>query len=169
MSIISSEQKSIVRKKIIAANWKMNLTHEDVLPYLGKFLVEVGKVDDLEIDSGTFGGFEGLSFIRGSWSPKPALGNGRGLHWRGKRRDVAGAAGQTRRHWSQRAEVVLTIQIGLLTQLELVRALVVGRSEQLTTPCTTMPPCAPFTRFGSGHRPRNPFDRHDGGDYPGRH
>jgi triosephosphate isomerase len=49
MSIISSEQKSIVRKKIIAANWKMNLTHEDVLPYLGKFLVEVGKVDDLEI------------------------------------------------------------------------------------------------------------------------
>ena len=47
MSIISSEQKSIVRKKIIAANWKMNLTHEDVLPYLGKFLVEVGKVDDL--------------------------------------------------------------------------------------------------------------------------
>jgi triosephosphate isomerase len=38
-----------VRKRIIAANWKMNLTHEDVSPYLNKFLTEVGKADDVEI------------------------------------------------------------------------------------------------------------------------
>jgi hypothetical protein len=32
-------------KKIVAANWKMNLTHKEVKPYLDRFLAEVGEVN----------------------------------------------------------------------------------------------------------------------------
>jgi len=38
-----------MRKKIIAANWKMNLTHCEVLPYLDAFLAKVGGVDHVEV------------------------------------------------------------------------------------------------------------------------
>ena len=38
-----------MRRKIVAANWKMNLTRDEVKPYLKRFLTEVGVVSDVEI------------------------------------------------------------------------------------------------------------------------
>jgi triosephosphate isomerase len=38
-----------MRKKIIAANWKMNLTHTEAETYFATFLSEVGQINDLEI------------------------------------------------------------------------------------------------------------------------
>jgi triosephosphate isomerase (TIM) len=39
----------IMRKKILAANWKMNLTHSEAESYLQSFLTEIGDVNDVEI------------------------------------------------------------------------------------------------------------------------
>ena len=39
----------IMRKKILAANWKMNLTHVEAESYMHTFLSEIGEVDDVEI------------------------------------------------------------------------------------------------------------------------
>jgi triosephosphate isomerase (TIM) len=39
----------IMRKKILAANWKMNFTQVEAESYLHTFLGEVGEVDDVEI------------------------------------------------------------------------------------------------------------------------
>jgi len=39
----------IMRKKILAANWKMNLTHVEAESYMQTFLGEIGEVDDVEI------------------------------------------------------------------------------------------------------------------------
>lgn len=38
-----------MRKKILAANWKMNLTHVEAESFMHAFLVETGEVDDVEI------------------------------------------------------------------------------------------------------------------------
>jgi triosephosphate isomerase (TIM) len=38
-----------MRKKILAANWKMNLTHSEAKSYFETFLSEVGQVNDVEI------------------------------------------------------------------------------------------------------------------------
>ena len=38
-----------MRKKILAANWKMNLTHVEAESYIETFLHEVGEVNDVEI------------------------------------------------------------------------------------------------------------------------
>ena len=38
-----------MRRKILAANWKMNLTNVEAASYLQAFLTEVGEVDDVEI------------------------------------------------------------------------------------------------------------------------
>jgi triosephosphate isomerase (TIM) len=38
-----------MRKKILAANWKMNLTHVEAESYVEAFLNEVGEVNDVEI------------------------------------------------------------------------------------------------------------------------
>jgi triosephosphate isomerase len=38
-----------MRKKILAANWKMNLTHVEAESYMHTFLGEIGEVDDVEI------------------------------------------------------------------------------------------------------------------------
>jgi len=38
-----------MRKKILAANWKMNLTHIEDESYMHTFLGEIGEVDDVEI------------------------------------------------------------------------------------------------------------------------
>ena len=38
-----------MRKKILAANWKMNFTHVEAESYLHTFLDEIGEVDDVEI------------------------------------------------------------------------------------------------------------------------
>ena len=38
-----------MRKKILAANWKMNLTHSEAESYLETFLSEIGQVNDVEI------------------------------------------------------------------------------------------------------------------------
>jgi triosephosphate isomerase (TIM) len=38
-----------MRKKILAANWKMNLTHVEADSYLQTFLGEIGEVNDVEI------------------------------------------------------------------------------------------------------------------------
>jgi triosephosphate isomerase len=38
-----------MRKKILAANWKMNFTHVEAESYLHTFLGEIGEVDDVEI------------------------------------------------------------------------------------------------------------------------
>jgi triosephosphate isomerase len=38
-----------MRKKILAANWKMNLTHSEAQSYFETFLSEVGQVNDIEI------------------------------------------------------------------------------------------------------------------------
>ena len=38
-----------MRKKILAANWKMNLTHSEAVSYLETFLSEIGQVNDVEI------------------------------------------------------------------------------------------------------------------------
>jgi triosephosphate isomerase (TIM) len=39
----------IMRKKILAANWKMNLTAVEATSYMETFLNEIGEVDDVEI------------------------------------------------------------------------------------------------------------------------
>jgi triosephosphate isomerase len=39
----------IMRRKILAANWKMNFTHVEAESYLHTFLGEIGEVDDVEI------------------------------------------------------------------------------------------------------------------------
>ena len=33
----------------MAANWKMNLTHEEVTPYLDRFLTDVGELTGIEV------------------------------------------------------------------------------------------------------------------------
>jgi triosephosphate isomerase len=38
-----------MRKKILAANWKMNLTHSEAGAYLQAFLSEIGDVNDVEV------------------------------------------------------------------------------------------------------------------------
>src|SRR3984893_18384262 len=38
-----------MRKKILAANWKMNLTHSEAESYLQSFLTEIGDVNDVEV------------------------------------------------------------------------------------------------------------------------
>jgi triosephosphate isomerase len=38
-----------MRKKILAANWKMNLTHSEAESYFDTFLSEIGQVDDIEV------------------------------------------------------------------------------------------------------------------------
>jgi triosephosphate isomerase len=38
-----------MRKKILAANWKMNLTHVEAESYMHTLLGEIGEVDDIEI------------------------------------------------------------------------------------------------------------------------
>jgi triosephosphate isomerase len=38
-----------MRKKILAANWKMNLTNSEAVSYLETFLSEIGQVNDVEI------------------------------------------------------------------------------------------------------------------------
>ena len=38
-----------MRKKILAANWKMNLTHTEAESYFETFLSEIGQVNDIEI------------------------------------------------------------------------------------------------------------------------
>jgi triosephosphate isomerase len=38
-----------VKKKIVAANWKMNLTHKEVKPYLDKFLAKVGEINEVQV------------------------------------------------------------------------------------------------------------------------
>jgi triosephosphate isomerase (TIM) len=38
-----------MRKKILAANWKMHLTHTEAVSYLETFLSEIGQVNDVEI------------------------------------------------------------------------------------------------------------------------
>jgi triosephosphate isomerase len=38
-----------MRKKILAANWKMNLTQTEAESYLATFVSEVGEVDDVEV------------------------------------------------------------------------------------------------------------------------
>jgi triosephosphate isomerase len=38
-----------MRRKIVAANWKMNLTQDEVKPYLDRFLTEVGEVTEVEV------------------------------------------------------------------------------------------------------------------------
>lgn len=38
-----------MRKKILAANWKMNLTHSEAESYLQSFLTEIGEVNDVEV------------------------------------------------------------------------------------------------------------------------
>jgi triosephosphate isomerase (TIM) len=38
-----------MRKKILAANWKMNLTHSEAQSYFETFLSEIGHVNDIEI------------------------------------------------------------------------------------------------------------------------
>jgi triosephosphate isomerase (TIM) len=38
-----------MRKKILAANWKMNLTHTEAESYLQSFLTEIGEVNDVEV------------------------------------------------------------------------------------------------------------------------
>jgi triosephosphate isomerase (TIM) len=38
-----------MRKKILAANWKMNLTHTEAESYFETFLSEIGRVNDVEV------------------------------------------------------------------------------------------------------------------------
>src|SRR5262249_41353962 len=38
-----------VKKKIVAANWKMNLTHKEVKPYLDRFLATVGEINEVQV------------------------------------------------------------------------------------------------------------------------
>jgi triosephosphate isomerase (TIM) len=38
-----------VKKKIVAANWKMNLTHKEVKPYLDRFLPKVGEINEVQV------------------------------------------------------------------------------------------------------------------------
>jgi triosephosphate isomerase len=38
-----------VKKKIVAANWKMNLTHKEVKPYLDRFLAKVGEINEVQV------------------------------------------------------------------------------------------------------------------------
>lgn len=38
-----------MRKKILAANWKMNLTHSEAESYVSAFLAEIGEVNDVEV------------------------------------------------------------------------------------------------------------------------
>jgi len=38
-----------MRHKIIAANWKMNLTHREARPYLDALLAELGELNPIEV------------------------------------------------------------------------------------------------------------------------
>jgi len=38
-----------MRKKILAANWKMNLTHSEAESFFETFLSEIGQIDDVEV------------------------------------------------------------------------------------------------------------------------
>src|SRR6266436_4439634 len=104
-----------MRRKIVAANWKMNLTHNEVKPYLDRFLTEVGEVSDVQIVF--IPSFTSIPALADALEKSPIpmeLGaqnvhweKGGGLHGRGQRRDVASVAGQVRRDWPQRAQAVV--------------------------------------------------------------
>jgi len=42
------------KKKMVAANWKMNLTHKEVKPYLDSFPAKVGEINQPILERVTF-------------------------------------------------------------------------------------------------------------------
>src|SRR6266566_7293615 len=48
-SSISSSELVVMRKKIVAANWKMNMTQSEAARFVSTFLLEVGESRDVEI------------------------------------------------------------------------------------------------------------------------
>ena len=77
-----------MRKKILAANWKMNLTHSEAQSYFETFLSEIGQVNDLEVV--IIPPFTAIPALVSAseknaghphWSPEYALGKERSFHW----------------------------------------------------------------------------------------
>ena len=76
-----------MRKKILAANWKMNLTHSEAESYFDTFLSEIGQVNDVEVVIiPPFTAIPALvTAVRENashpdWSPEYALGEEWGVH-----------------------------------------------------------------------------------------
>ena len=70
-----------MRRKIVAANWKINLTHDEVKPYLDRFLTEVGEVSDVQIVFiPSYTSIPALAFALEK-SPTPMELGAQNVHW----------------------------------------------------------------------------------------
>jgi hypothetical protein len=73
--------QSSCEKKIIAANWKMNLTHREVLPYLEALLAQVGGVVD-QVDVVLIPPFTALPVLAEALTKVPGVQFGaQNMHW----------------------------------------------------------------------------------------
>lgn len=69
-----------MRKKILAANWKMNLTHTEAEAYFVTFLSEIGQVNDLEVV--IIPPFTAISALVTASEKMPAIRIGaQNMHW----------------------------------------------------------------------------------------
>jgi triosephosphate isomerase (TIM) len=69
-----------MRKKILAANWKMNLTHSEAESYLQSFLTEIGEVNDVEVV--ILPAFTAIPALVSASDKMPALRVGaQNMHW----------------------------------------------------------------------------------------
>ena len=71
----------IMRKKILAANWKMNLTHSEATSYFDIFLSEIGQVDDIEVV--IIPAFTAIPAVVAAAEKMPAIRIGaQNMHWK---------------------------------------------------------------------------------------
>jgi triosephosphate isomerase (TIM) len=69
-----------MRKKILAANWKMNLTHSEAESYFDTFLSEIGQVNDVEVV--IIPSFTSIPALVSATEKMPAIRIGaQNMHW----------------------------------------------------------------------------------------
>jgi triosephosphate isomerase (TIM) len=100
-----------VRRKIVAANWKMNLTHEEVEPYLDRFLTEVGELTEVEV------------ILIPSFTSIPALA------YAFKKSPTFVELGAQNVHWEKGGAFTGEVSVAMLRTLQ-VKYVVIGDSER---------------------------------------
>jgi triosephosphate isomerase (TIM) len=100
-----------LRRKIVAANWKMNLTHEGVKSYLDRFLTEVGELTEVEV------------ILIPSFTSIPALA------YALERSPTFVELGTQNVHWEKGGAFTGEVSVAMLRALQ-VKYVVIGHSER---------------------------------------